>query len=107
MFEVKQISQRTVVTFNETNFQFSEETTDSQPKIIPNHHDALHSSSVTLPEGLHQFGVLFFLLRVQPLLELIEDDQHLLADRNALASPQCRQRVFQTQVVFEACTTFP
>ena len=38
----------------------------------------------------------FFLLGVQPLLELVEDDQHLLAHGNALPPAQCRQRFFQT-----------
>ena len=36
--------------------------------------------------------VLLFLLRVQPLLELVQDDQHLLARRDALAPAQGRQR---------------
>ena len=36
------------------------------------------------------------LLRVQPLLELVENDQHLLARGDALPPPQCGQRFFQT-----------
>ena len=79
---------------------------DRHPEIIPHHDDALHPAAVALPQGLHQFGVLFFLLGVQPLLELVEDDQHLLADGNALAPAQCRQRLFQTQVVGKAGQRF-
>ena len=84
----KQIDQSTVLTFNKPNFQFPQEPTHRHPEVIPHHHDALHSATVALPQGLHQIGVFFFLLGVQPLLELVENDQHFLADRDALASPQ-------------------
>ena len=47
----------------------------------------------------------FFLLGVQPLLELVEDDHHLLAYGDALAPAQCSQRLFQTQVVRQGRTT--
>ena len=47
------------------------------------------------------------LLGVQPLLELVEDDQHLLARRDALAPAQCRQRLVQAQVVGQAGTALP
>ena len=106
MVEIKQIGQGNVVTFEKSNFQFSQEPTHRHPEVIPHHHDALHLASVTLPQGLHQIAVLFFFLGVQPLLELVEHDQHLFAHRDALPSPECRQRLFQAQIVFEGRTTF-
>ena len=41
---------------------------------------------------------------MQPLLELVEHDQHLLANRDALPSPERRQRLLQAQVVFQGRT---
>ena len=83
-----------------SNFQLPHESDHRHPEIIPHHDDALHPAAVALPQGLHQFGVLFFLLGVQPLLELVEDDQHLLARREcpvpgavrpaSLSDPGCR-----------------
>ena len=52
-------------------------------------------------------GVLFFLPGVQPLLELVEDDQHLLAAGNALPAAQGGQRLFQAQVGRQGRTAFP
>ena len=63
-----------VLAFNKANLQLPHEPADGHPEIIPHHDDALHPAAVALPQGLHQFGVLFLLLGVQPLLELVEDD---------------------------------
>jgi hypothetical protein len=41
---------------------------------------------------LHQFGIRFLLPGVQPLLELVENDEHLLARGDALSPAQCGQR---------------
>ena len=49
----------------------------------------------------------FLPLGVQPLLELVQDDQHLLARRQALAPAQRRQRLLQAQVAGQAGTALP
>ena len=49
-----------------------------QPEVVPDHHDALHPFAVALTQGVHQLGVLFVVVPVQPLLELV-DHQHDLA----------------------------
>jgi hypothetical protein len=54
---------------------------------------------------LHQFRILF-LLGVQPLFELIKDDEHLLANRNALTPAKCGQRLFQTKMSRQQWTAF-
>ena len=80
---------------------------DRHPEVVAHHDDALHPAAVALPQGLHQFGVLFVLLGVQPLLELVEDEQHLLARlEEALAPAQRRQRLDQTQVGRQAGQRF-
>ena len=79
--QVEEIDQRRVLAFDESDLQLPHEPGHRHPEIVPHHDDALHPPAVALPQGLHQFRVLFFLLGVQPLLELVEDDQHLLARR--------------------------
>ena len=96
-----------VLPFDQPDFQIAQESADGQPKIVPDHHDALHLAPIALPQGLHQFGMLFVFLRMQPLLELVEDDQHLLARWNALTTAQRRQRLFQAQPVGQGRTAFP
>jgi hypothetical protein len=47
--------------------------------------------AVAVPQRLHQLGVLLLLLGVQPLLELVEDDQHFFANWKALSTAQDSQ----------------
>jgi len=96
---VKQINRRRVLAFKKANLQLPHEADYGHPEIIPHHHDALNSALVALPQSLYQLRVLFLLLGVQPLLELVEDDDHLLAYGDALPSAQCGQRCLQAQVV--------
>ena len=94
----KKINQRRVLAFNKANFQFPHEPSRCHPKIISHHHDALHMFAVALPQGLHKFGVFFILLGMQPLLELVKHDQHLLAGWNSLASTQSGERILKAQI---------
>ncbi len=83
---------------------------DARPLFLSNvgpHHDALHTDAVALPQRLNQFGVLLLLPGVEPLLELIEDDEYLLAGRNALTPAEGRQRILQTQVGGQRRAAFP
>ena len=48
----------------------------------------MNPATVALTQGLHQLGVLLFFPGVEPLLELVEDDQHLPAHGSSLAAPQ-------------------
>ena len=52
---------------------------DRHPEVVPHQDDALHAAAVALPQGLRPARRSRSLaLGVQPLLELVEDDQHLL-----------------------------
>lgn len=51
--EVKQVGESDVVSFVKPNLQLSYETAHGKPKIVPDHHDALDSTPIALPQGLH------------------------------------------------------
>ena len=94
----KRSTKATVPAFEQPNLQISQKPADGEPEVVAHHDDALHPPAVALPQGLHKFRVLLLLLGVQPLLELVEDDQHFLAGWNALAPAQRRQRLFQPRL---------
>ena len=95
---VKKINRRRVLAFQKADLQLAHEADHGHPEIIPHHHDTFHPAAVALPQGLHQLRVLFLLLGVQPLLELIENNQHFEAGRNASAPAKGGERLFQSQV---------
>jgi hypothetical protein len=86
MIQVKEIDSTRVLAFHQANFQFAHEPRCRHPEIVPYHDNALDPSPIALPQGLHQFRALFFFFSVQPLLELIKNNQYLLVDWNALSS---------------------
>ena len=45
------------------------------PEVIPHHHDRLDMLAVAMPKGGDQLGILLTSLRVEPLLELVQDEQ--------------------------------
>ncbi len=98
VIHVEEIDQADVAAFDQRDFQLSQEAADPQPEVVPHHHDALDPSAVTLPDRLNQLGVLFLAFAVEPLLELIQDDQYLRTQWNALSASQRGQRLFKVQV---------
>ena len=78
-----------------SNFKFSHKPGGSHPEVVPHHENGLHSLAIALTERLHQFSILS--VGVKPLLELVHDEQYLLARRNALTPTQQGQRVRQVQ----------
>lgn len=93
----KEIGRRRVVSFEQANFQIAHEPCRRHPEIVADHDDTLHPAAVALPQGLHQLGVLSVAVGVQPLLELIQNEQHLspVADATGLAKTQCGERLKQ------------
>jgi hypothetical protein len=55
--------------------------------------------AVALPEGFHQFRVLLALLGMQPLLELVEHDENLLATRGSQSASQGGNALLQAMVL--------
>ena len=60
-------------------FEVGHESSDRQPEIVADHEQALQSHAVTLPQSGQQFAPISVGLAVQPLLELIDDQQQFLA----------------------------
>ena len=59
--------------------QVAHEAAHGQPEVVAHQDHRLDPLPVALPERLGEFGVLPSLGGVKPLLELVEDDEHLLA----------------------------
>ena len=58
------------------------------PEVVTNQHHALNVCAVALPQSIYQLRVGHHLVRVQPLLELIQHNQHLAtAAQHAPANP--------------------
>ena len=74
--ESKEIDRSRVLAFNKPNLQFPHEAGGRHPEIIPHHDDALHPAAIALSQSLHELGVLLLLPGMEPLLELVEDEQH-------------------------------
>ena len=86
--KVEYVHQGDVVPRTQIDFQLLHESADSEPKVVANHHDALYAASVALTQSLYQVRLRFLLVRVEPLLELVENDQHFLARWHASTMPK-------------------
>src|SRR5262245_1556864 len=94
--EVEEINEPGVFSLHDANFQRLHEPADSQPEVIPHQDDALQPLAIALPQGLHQLGVLFSPLGMEPLLELAQHQQHLLVRFKEPPLPQRRQSLDQS-----------
>src|SRR5947208_2517685 len=94
VIEVEEIDGSRVLAIDKADLQFPHEPSRRHPKIIPHQDNALNPPAIALTQGWHQLRTSFLFLGVQPLFELVQDDQQLLADRNTLAPAKCRQRLY-------------
>ena len=72
-----------------SDLQVPHEPAGGQPEIIPHHHDRLDMLAIAVPKCGDQFRVLLTSLGMEPLLELVQDQQHLLFRRQD-ATPAAR-----------------
>ena len=77
MAQVEQIDGGEIPALQKFNFQIGEKPSHHHPEIIADHHDGLHSPTVALTKSLDQLRVVLVPPGVEPLLELVEDNQHL------------------------------
>ena len=67
------------VAVDQLDLQIAHESGRRHPEIIPHQDDRLDMLAVALAQGIDQFGILLTPPGVEPLLELVEDQEHLLA----------------------------
>ena len=88
MDQVEQVDQGGVPALDELDVQLAHEPAQGDPEVIPHHDDGLDAIAVALPQRAGQLRVAIAPTGVQPLLELIEDDEDLLVGSQALALPE-------------------
>ena len=98
MTQVKQIRGGKVAALNELDLQLPEKANQGHPKIIAHQDEALHPTAVALPQRLHQLRVRFVFPGMQPLFELVQDQQDFLGAGIGRAKAQRRQRLFQAEI---------
>ena len=97
MVEVEEINGCRVLPFDKADLQVPHEPGRRHPEIIPHQHDRLNMLAIAVPKGGDQFGVLLTPPGMEPLLELVQDQQHLpLRWQDATPSQVC-QRIDQPQ----------
>ena len=94
--QVEEINGCRVLPFQEADLQIPHEPSRRHPEIIPHQHNRLNMLAIAVTKSGDQFCVLLAPFGMKPLLELIEDQQHLpLRWQDATPSQVC-QRVDQT-----------
>ena len=76
MAGIEEIHQGAVLPFEQSDLQVPHESAGSEPEIIPHQHNRLNMLAIAVPKRGDQFCVLFTPPGEQPLLELVEDQQH-------------------------------
>ena len=97
MAGIKEIHEGAVLPFNQSDLQVPHEPAGGEPEIIPHQHDRLNMLAIAVPKSGDQFRVLLASLGMEPLLELVQDQQHLALGRQDATPSQVRQRIDQPQ----------
>ena len=95
--QVEEIDEGDVRVRFQVDLQVAHEPAGGQPEVVPDQHDRLDVLAVALPQGGDQLGVLLALPGEEPLLELVEDQEHLLARAERPPPPQRGQGLDQAQ----------
>ncbi len=78
-----------------SDLQIPHEATGGEPEIVPHQHNRLRMLAIAVPKRGDQLRVLFTSLGMEPLLELVQDEQHLPPRRQDATPSQIRQRFDQ------------
>ena len=73
MARIEEIDGNGILSEDQLGFQVIEERRCRHPEVVPHHHNRLRMLAVALPQGGDQFGVLLASFRMEPLLELVQD----------------------------------
>ena len=96
---VKKVDQARILPFDHANLQGLHEAAHGQPEVVADHDQALDADPVALPQGPDQFRVVLAAVRMKPLLELVDHQEHLFARREALPAAEGRQDFHQAEFV--------
>ena len=107
MARIEEIDEGRVLSFEQSDFQVPHEPGRGQPEIIPHHHDCLNMLAIAMPKSGDQFRVLLTSLGMEPLLELVQDQQHLPLRWQDATPSQVRQRIDQPQSLRQFGTRLP
>ena len=95
MVEVEEINGCRVLPFDKADLQIPHEPGRRHPEIIPHQHNRLNMLAIAVPKSGDQFRVLLTSLGMEPLLELVQDQQHLPLRWQDATPSQVRQRIDQ------------
>ena len=97
MIDVEKIDGGKIMSFDDGRFEVAHEPAGPHGEVVAHHHDALNPAAVTFAQGGYQVGIGVGRASVQPLLELVENDD----DFFVRAAPQRGERLDQRQSVRE------
>jgi hypothetical protein len=92
---VEQVHRGGVLALQQQDFQLAHEARDRHPEVVANQDQGLDVPAVALAQGPDQVAVVLAAGGVQPLLELVEDEDDLPSRRQPLPAAQPGQAVGQ------------
>ena len=95
MTGIEKVHQGAVLSFDQADFQVAHEPAGGEPEIIPDQHHGLDMLAIAVPERGDELGVRLAPPGMEPLLELVEDQEHLPLGRQEAAPAQVGQRIDQ------------
>ncbi|MCY2966769.1 MAG: hypothetical protein NT069_24595 [Planctomycetota bacterium] len=98
MGSAEQVDDRGIALKAHRGFRFRHESDQVQPEVVSHDENGLHVLAVASSQGLRQLGIHLTSMGMQPLFELIQDDQDLLASGKPDAVPQRVDRINQANV---------
>ncbi len=98
MERVEEVHGRRVLALEQADVQLAEEPGRGHPEIVADHHDRLDALAVAVPQRGDQLGLLLAPAGGEPLLELVEDQQHLLPRAQRPAPPQRRHGIDEAAI---------
>jgi len=98
MARIEKVDGYRILSFHEPDFQFPHEPGRRHPEIVSYHDDRLEVLTVALSQRGDQFRVLLTPLRMEPLLELVQDNQHLLPGAQHSSLPHECQGIDQPRL---------
>ena len=101
MAKVEEVGRPKVLPLDEPHLERLHETRRRHSEIVAHQDETLHPRAVAMPECLDQFGLLEVAPRVEPLLELVDHEQHLVRSSEESPLTQSCERGGETEIVRE------